>query len=68
MTTITYRRTALVERHQGEWNPHDGWHGGFTRQYEVTEQTSSQFDRLDGEISLVRLVKVTTTTQEEVIS
>jgi hypothetical protein len=69
MTTITYRRTALVERHHWHLNDEMVWEQRpFTT--EATDETETQDQKLEGEISLIKLTKITTViaVQEEVVS
>jgi len=67
-TTIThYVRTANAERYSWRLNG-DVWEQDpFTCEY--TEQTNTADQKIEGEVSLIKLVKVTTVTsvQEEVI-
>jgi hypothetical protein len=66
-TTITYRRTANAERYSWRLNG-DVWEQDpFT--CECTEQTQSADEKIEGEVSLIKLVKITTVVlvQEEVV-
>lgn len=63
-TTVTYHRTAIVRREVGGgWDPYTGGHGGFMREFQVTEPVTNPTDRLPQEIELIRITKVTTTTE-----
>ena len=62
-TTVVHYRTAIVKRFVDESNPRDGgWAGGIEREFEVTESTNTT-DRLPQEVKLIRITKVTTTTE-----
>lgn len=63
-TTVHYDRTAIVKRFVNAWNPRDGeWAGGIEHEFEVTEPVTNPTDRLPQEIELIRITKVTTTTE-----
>jgi hypothetical protein len=63
-TTVTYHRTAIVNRYEdGGWDPYTGGHGGSMREFRVTEPVKSPDQRLISEVELIRITKVTTTTE-----
>ena len=63
-TTVTYHRTAIVRREVGGgWDPYTGGHGGTVREFQVTEPVKSPDQRLISEVELIRITKVTTTTE-----
>lgn len=63
-TTVTYHRTAIVKRFVDDFNPRDGgWAGGIEREFEVTESTNAPNEMLACERKLIRILKVTTTTE-----
>ena len=62
-TKVVHYRTAIVKRFVNDSNPRDGgWAGGIEREFEVTESTNTT-DRLPQEVKLIRITKVTTTTE-----
>ena len=63
-TTVVHYRTAIVKRFVDESNPRDGgWAGGIEREFQVTESVNRPTDPLFGELQLIRITKVTTTTE-----
>ena len=63
-TKVTYYRTAIVKRFVDDWNPRDGeWAGGIEHEFEVTESTNTPNEMLACERKLIRITKVTTTTE-----
>ena len=62
--TVTYHRTAIVRREVGGgYDVRGGGYGGTLREFEVTEPVANPADRLPQEIQLIRITKVTTTTE-----
>lgn len=63
-TTVVYYRTAIVKRYEdGGYDVRGGGYGGDVREFEVTEPVTNPTDRLPQEIELIRITKVTTTTE-----
>ena len=63
-TTVVYHRTAIVKRYEdGGYDVRGGGYGGDVREFEVTEPVTNPTDRLPQELKLIRITKVTTTTE-----